>query len=531
MSEPQNQPVADYRDEDEIDLRELVRSLWETRFVVAVALLGFAGLFWLAVIALGARDGLTYTWETKVYFTFRGASAGEYPNGTPFSSADLLSPVVIQRVYERNDLEASGLSRSDFSDALSIAAYAPTREFIVERYRAQLERDQLTAAEISEIEEEFSAALERASQAQARLALTLRDGLLPDGSVLSDEVARKVLLDIPRVWSRYMTEEAGVFASDISLYSADAVENELFGLVDELASTHVIKQQFGLLASNVEALEELANSGAVHDPETGLRLSDIAARADWLENFVLEDIRAAALQLGVSSSPESSLRFFRTRIEDLDRRRALLETRAERVQQALQDYLTGQARSGQGAPARSGGSLVPDELRGGTTIPQFGSDFLDRLVELGSDSGDLQFRQDLTRERLEYTLEAAELQAEIDRMRQLVGLISDEGGRQAGSENVQQAALVVRERLTDLTDSLRELFQATERISQLLNELRYGGQEAVYNIVQPPGDADSPPLLLTRSNLQRFVLGAFLVAIVSVIGVFLFNMLRERESD
>ena len=73
MSEPQNQPVADYRDEDEIDLRELVRSLWETRFVVAVALLGFAGLFWLAVIALGARDGLTYTWETKVYFTFRGA--------------------------------------------------------------------------------------------------------------------------------------------------------------------------------------------------------------------------------------------------------------------------------------------------------------------------------------------------------------------------------------------------------------------------------------------------------------------------
>jgi hypothetical protein len=532
MNEPQYQPAVDDRHDDEIDLRELVRALWETRYVVGLALLGFAGLFWLAVIALGARDGLTYTWETRIYFTFSGASEGQYPNETPFSSADLLSPVVIRRVYEQNDLQSTGLSRSDFSDALSVAGYAPTREFIVQRYRSRLEQDRLTAAEISEIEEEFADALEQARQGQARLTLTLRDGLLPDGGVLSDELARKVLLDIPRVWSRYMTEEAGVFASDISLYSADAVEDGLFGAMGELVSTDVLKNKFGLLSSNVEALQELDNAGAVRDPETGLGLSDISAQADWLESFVLEDIRATALQLGVSGNPEVTPRFFRSRIDEMVRRKALLETRAERVQQALQDYLAGQARSSQ--VAGMGESIAPmrqNDLRGATTIPQFDSGFLDRLVELGADSGDIQFRQDLTRERLDYTLEAAELQAEIDRMTELVELIPGDGGDQQQSEDIRELAASIRPRLNAVTRELRELFLASERISTLLNELRFGGQEAIYNIVQPPGEATTPPLVLTRSNLQRFVLGAFLVVILSVMGVFLFNMLRERTGD
>lgn len=539
MNETHTAPEGDYRADDEIDLRELVRALWETRMVVAIALLGFAGLFWLAVIALGARDGITYTWETRVHFTFSGAEEGEYPSdedgenaeGTPFSSGDLLSPAVIRRVYEQNDLESTGLSRAEFSDALSVAAYAPTREFIVQRYRSQLERDRLSAAEISEIEQEFADALERASRGQARLTLTLRDGIAPTGAVLSDEMARKVLLDIPRVWARYMTEEAGVFASDISLYSVDAVEGEIFGLVDELVSTDVLKSKFGLLLSNVDALETLTNAGAVRDPETGLSLSDIRAQADWLEDFVLEDIRATALGLGVSSNPQVTLRFFRSRIEELMRRKSLLESRADRVEQALQAYLAGQSRAGQGARSSPGAPLLPDELRGGTTIPQFGSDFLDRLVELGSDSGDVQFRQDLTRERLDYTLEAAELQAEIDRLTQLVQLIDSDNGDSLADDGLQELMDSVRQRLDQVTTRLRDLFLATDRISERLNELRFGGQQAIYNIVQPPGEASTPPLVLTRSNLQRFVLGAFLVVILSVMGVFLFNMLRERGGD
>ena len=534
MNEPHQQSTdhsVEDRYEDEIDLRDLVRSLWETRFVVAIAVFGFAGLFWLAVIASTALEGLDYSWETRIHFHFDGASEGRYPNETPFSSADLLSPVVVQRVYEMNDLAATGLGRAEFSGALSVTGYAPTRAFILKRYRAQMERDELTASEVTEIEQAFAEELERAGLAQARLVLSLTETIVPDGSVMSDEVARKVLLDIPRVWARYMTEDTGVFASNTSLYSAEAIESDIFGLDDELITTDVIKDHFDLLASNLDALGELVNAGAVRDPETGLQLSDIEARATWLENFVLEDIRATTLQLGFPSNPLVTIRFFRNRIEELERQKVLLEARADRVQQALQDYLSGQAQSPSSTRRNGTPAMLPDGLRGGTTIPQFGSDFLDRLVELGSDSGDVQFRQNLTRERLDYTLEAAELQAEISRMNELVNAISNDSASRNQADTIPDEVIASRQRIDLIEVSLRELFLATERIGSRLNELRAGSQDAIYTIVRPPDEATSPYSILTRSNLQRFLLGAILVAMLSVIGVFLFNMLRERDQD
>lgn len=531
MTESGSAPDSAYRADDEIDLRELVRALWETRVPVVIALLGFAGLFWMAVMVLGVRDGIVYTWETDVHFTFEGAEEGQYPNESPFSTSDLLSPVVVRRVYELNDLESFGLSRAEFSDALSIASYAPAREFIVERYRSRLERDGLSATEIASLEEEFSEALERASRGQAVLTLTLRDGVLPNRSVLSDEMARKVMLDIPRVWAHYMTEETGIFASEISLYSADIMDSAAFEWMDGLVSTDVLKSQFGLLGRNLDALATLDNSGAVRDPETGLSLSDLRARAQWLENFVLEDIRAASIGLGLSGTPAATARFFQNRVEELTRRRQLLETRAQRIEQAMRAYVSGQSPTPL-AIAPAGGSDV-DELRGATAIPQFGSDFLDRLVQLGSDTGDLEFRQELTLEGLDYTLEAADIQAEIDRLARSIELMRGDAARDGDSAeaNFEELAAEMQQRVSDVSADLRDLFLATERINQRLNELRFGGQEAIYNIVQPPGEASTPALVLTRSNLQRFVLGAFLVVILSVMGVFLFNMLRERGGD
>ena len=529
MTEAGTSSEPAYRGDDEIDLRELVRAIWDTRVPVAMAVLGFTGLFWLAVTVFGVRDGMVYTWDARVHFTFNGAEEGQYPNETSFTSSDLLSPLVLRRVYELNDLESFGLSRADFSDALSIAAYAPTREFIVRRYRAHLDSGNLSSAEISRIEQQFSETLERASRGQAILTLTLRDGILPNQSVLSDEVARKVLLDIPRVWARYMTTETGVFASDVSLYSVDAMDSAAFDWMDGLASSDVLKGQFRLLNSNLDSLSNLANSGAVRDPETGMRLSDIGARAEWLENFVLEDIRATAMGLGLSETPEATARFFRNRVEELTRRKELLQTRARRIEEALQAYLTGQTPAPLALP--SAGGPGPDELRGATAIPQFGSDFLDRLVQLGSDTGDIEFRQELIRERLEYMLEAAEIQAEIGRLARSIDLLLDDSRVTEGLVGVDlhELAVGLQQRLSTVSDSLRDLFLATERINERLNELRFGGQEAIYNIVQPPGEASTPSLVFTRSNLQRFVLGAFLVMILSVMGVFLFNMLRERS--
>ena len=517
--------------DDEIDLRELIRSLWETRFVVALALLGFAALFWLAVMVLGASQGMVHTWKAGIQFTFTGINEGTYPNGEAFSSTDLLSPVVLGRVYADNELEAHGIDRSTFFNAVSISNVAPNREFVVQRFRRELDRDRLSLTEIREIEDEFSRALARAARGQAEISLTLREGLRPGQPTLPDALATKVLLDIPRVWSRYMTEETGMFASDLSLYSVDVLDSSMYREMDFLMAYDALKERFRLLRSNLNQLGSLRSVSTVRDPETGLRVTDIRALVGELEDFVLEDVLAPSVTARVSRNPEMVVRFFNNRVEDLERRRLLMDTRARRVEQALQDYVS----SGQSSGGEMAGMGMSDELRmmsAGTTIPQFGSDFLDRLVQLGSDSGDIQFRQNLSRERLDYLLEAAELQSEANRLQQLIALISGED-IPGGLDEDERVRLVqeVSEGLDQIVSEMRGLFLAVERIADRLNELRFGGQEAIYVVVRAPERADTPPLVLTRSNLQRFVLGAFLVLILSVMGVFLFNMLRDRGGD
>lgn len=521
-----------YRPDDEIDLRELVRAIWDTRVPVLLAVLGFTVLFWLGVMALGARSGLLYSWDTEIQFTFNGVNEGQYPDGTPFTPTDLLSPVIIQRVHEQNNLEEYGLSLANFSNALSISAYAPTRQFIVQRFRQELERAGSSSAEVSQVEQRFAQALERASRSYAILTLDLKDGLMPTHSVIDDQLARKVLLDIPRVWARYMTEEAGVFAEDLRLYSAQAITGSVLGVMDDIVLADIIKSRFSLLRSNIQAIKSLYNSGTVRDPETGLRLGDIEAQADWLEDFVLEEARATLVGGAVSTNRDATRRFFNGRIEQLSRQRDLWLQRAERVEEALQSYNRGSSGNASPTSGSSGGSVaLPEELRGGTTIPQFGSDFLDRLVELGGDSGDVSFRQNLTRERLDYYLEAADLQAEISRLQQLSDLIIDQEDIDQGELSAEMQAEIeaVEGQLERVSSGLENLVTATERIADRLNALRYGGQEAIYSVISPPGEASQPALFLTRSNLQRFVLGAFLVALIAVMGVFLYNMLRSRS--
>ncbi|RFF27854.1 MULTISPECIES: hypothetical protein [unclassified Wenzhouxiangella] len=533
MTQSQEYTPEHHYADDEIDLRDLVRAIWDTRVPVVAAVLLFAAVFWIGVGLFGAKQGVTYHWDALVQFSFTGVQDGEYPDESPFSSSDLLSPVVLRRVYEANNVEDYGLSRADFSEALSISAHAPNREFVVQRFRNRLAREQLSSAEIQELEEQFRDALDKASRGQARLSLTLRAGPLPRGGMLPEAIARKVLLDIPREWARYMTEEVGVFATDISLYSVDVLESSVLKNMDFLVAYDVLKDKFSLLSHNIEQLEELPNSANVNDPETGYRLSDIRALASELEEFVLQDTLSPTLATGVSRNPQLTIRFFRNRIDELRRQRDLMQTRAERVEQTLSDYNRSPQVVGGSA---QGGLTLPEGMQGGggTTIPQFGSDFLDRLVELGSDSGDIEFRQELSRERLDYTLQAAELESEIDRLARLIEMIEQQAaGEDAVDDGLDpdEMASELSTRMDDIMGSLRELFAASGRIAERMNELRYGSQEAIYNISKAPQEASMSAMILTRNNLMWFVLGSFLVAMVTVFGVFLVNMVKQRRES
>jgi hypothetical protein len=512
---------------DEIDLRELVRALWDTRVPVLLAVATFAVLFWLAVALLASRAGFVSSWDAELRFVFPGVEEGQYREGSPFSSSDLLASVIVNRVYDLNELDRYGLRRSQFANALSIAETAPNREFIVRRFEHELGRQGLSSAERNQLESEFTAELERASRGNATLSLVLTESLVPGQSQLPDSVARKILLDIPRVWAEYMTTETGLFAANLDLYSVSVVDRSIFRSLDFMLAYEALKEKFGLLSHNFAELRQVPSSVAIVDAETGMRLNDLQAVANELEAFVLEDTLGSSAITGAAIGSGLIEQFFRNRVAELERRRNLLQNKARQIEVTLNDYSriprAVQRPAVRGQPASEEGFLG-----GVSAIPQFGSDFLNQLVQLGGETGDVQFRQELSRERLDLLLESVQVNSEIERLNQLLNASIEQAvSGQADAALNEETVARTNEAVDNLVGELRDLFLATERLANQLSQFRQGGLDAIYSIARPPSRAPAESMVLTRSNLQRFVLGAVLIAILTVFGVFIRNMVRS----
>ena len=111
---------------DEIDLRELLRSVLATRVPVVISLLVVSIVFWVAQIALNFVNPEVYRYESRIDFIFDGVQEGQYPNGSPFALPDLLAPVVLNAVYDANEL-ADYSSRNQFISSFVVEPYTPGR--------------------------------------------------------------------------------------------------------------------------------------------------------------------------------------------------------------------------------------------------------------------------------------------------------------------------------------------------------------------------------------------------------------------
>ncbi len=112
-----------------------------------------------------------------------------------------------------------------------------------------------------------------------------------------------------------------------------------------------------------------------------------------------------------------------------------------------------------------------------------GDDFLSRLIALGVEGGDLGFRQELTRERLEYDLEAAGVASNIERLGALLTDMALPLQADASAYDMEQAFLEeISAQLDSLVASIRSLFEATERLADHIDALRHGEDGRMFSL-------------------------------------------------
>lgn len=431
-----------------------------------ILIVGFSLVYWSAAWLFSGNAPAQREYSALVQFNFPGADRGLYPNGSAFTSTDLLSPVVLARVIDQLELS---VTPEQLAARLQVVAHAPRTREVQREYQQRLSDSSLSRAELQELEAQFRTELQRATLGRARL-IFIQDQL----TNTSDWPAQQILQRVPAVWAEYVLNEAGFFEEPLDLLTADVVRASVIGSLDYMLVYDRFGELFAALRDNLALLREQPNSGRVRSLSRPMTLSDIEASANELENFVLEDALLPVLTEGLSAHPEATVQFFRERMRELARQQALMEARAERVEQVLADYGSA-ANSG----VRAGGA---EASRLGQ---QFGSEFLNRLVQLGADSGEMDFRQTLSRERLDFVLSAANRGAEIERLGRLVQRIEGElAGRNqvADAVDLEATRQQLEHNLQRIRTQLEELFVATEEIAQQLDRNRFSGGAALYSL-------------------------------------------------
>lgn len=461
---------------------------------------GFALIFslgyWGLSIALVDRQAVSSQWQAVVEFDFPGVDVGTYPDGSPFVHTDLLSTTLLQRALRQTGLDAN-LSAEALRERLIIMPAAPGRNVLISEYRERWELAE--PAEWATLEQRFLRDLTRQELAQARLVLQL-----------DSDQAPALLKSIVEQWADYVTNEARLFSPRIDLYSAQLVTLSTFAAADPILTYDRYRTLFELLNHNISTLQREPNIGRARSATDGFSISDLAAQASELRDFGLERLSTLILASGLtSSSPDLVRDLLQRRYQSLTRERQVLLAKVDQVDRAIEQYDVGLTDGVEHLDGAISESLVSGQQ------PSLDHGLVQQLVRLGRRAADAEFRQALSRERLDYALAATSIAAEKVRLQQL---IQDLDRSLVGNPDdaALAAAVDIEQTLAGMQQDLVRLFAASEELAVALGQLRFGRGSEIYrlNVFDTPIRA---PLVATPQALDRFWLLLTLVVLAAIL--------------
>jgi hypothetical protein len=229
------------------------------------------------------------------------------------------------------------------------------------------------------------------------------------------------------------------------------------------------------------------------------RLSDISRYA--LQSF--DDVLQESVRIpeGQIRSSERSLRELKSQQEEF-----LAQARVHR--QALVDYDAVRMQE-----ARAPGQADPRAVQQSNSL-QLQGDAIQRLINLGSQNKDAEFRQELTRKRVAAEVSANALEPQIDRLKRRIEASrkSTLKGDAAASDEVKSLANQIAGRLQEVGDALTRLQKV-----QTVRFLDDGG--VLYRV----GTVSAKP----SQSIASFLAIPFAVVIALTAGLLFFGSVRR----
>jgi len=483
------------QEKEKLQLRQVIGALKATWRIPLVATIVLLLLAITILIATRAQFPPTRTFISQIQFTFPSAESGRYPNNTLFSINELLDPAILGVVYDQLDLGKYNIDRSEFYDAFSIRSYIPAENEISERFRQQLADRRLTFAEREKLEQQLKAHL---AQAWRGAELTF---LPPRKPVIPVPVGRAIVQKVPLVWSQLVIEKKGVlripgFSAATNVMAPDTADRQPLPLaiLELLEAGQRLDTRLG-------ELSKMPGVGTVRDSVSGKSVNDLAWDLRAFQLFHVNPLRTQLVQYRFDDGGSSLAQLVERRINDFEIRAASTTKESEAIGDSIAQFV--QATSA--LRGRTTERKVPESgtVAGGTTIPQIGESFIDRIIDLTrrdrETEQDRTFIAERTQKQFENNQIVIKLRSEQNQWKELLADLRSDAVTRKELDNAKRGQLVADVRRA--TEVANANWAAMSRIEGEFAASRTGRTAEIYTSYPMFRDVVSNDVVLNTTVL------------------------------
>ena len=265
---------------------------------------------------------------------------------------------------------------------------------------------------------------------------------------------------------------------NVSLYSSALFDHSMIEGLDYLVAIDLVKQRINLVKENVTVLKRNPGANLAVDIKTGLTLEDILKLSQDLDEYELQNIQAPLLQLGISKNPDRVEMYFTFRLNNLERELNEIQSIVSTLEEAEVRYLSGNI-TGSGTESQSG-STQKNPI-GATMIPQFGDDFIDKVIALSQKSDDVGFRQGLNSQVIDLSKKAVLITSEISQIKEYLQLFKASNIGSQSNVDVEKKEKFESETESLILDALTKTKLYAEATNNISRSLKF--TESIYNTV------------------------------------------------
>ena len=497
-------------EQDEVDLRKFLGDVWATRKAVlcAVIIVTVVYLGFFAFKLIFFPPILTHS--LVIDFAFEEAKKEQYPNKSPFSIFDLIAPNFLAEIYTLNGLSRQEMPRPKFMHNFRIVPYAPAYKLISKKYDALLETRNIRTniGELQKLQDEMRKEL---NQLQTRAAvLSFRS----EWGAISQDTAENILLSVPKYWADKMVNEYDVLDLDVQMYSKVLFDEHQYKNLDYLVALDKIQVNIRLVSDSVTELLTFPNSQRVTDEKTGYNLLDLQKLIQDINNYDLNRLSSFIQELGISAEKDAVRLYYEHQINKLERDKEYQISQADLINQTLRDYIL-----------QLGNVTETRVVRGNTVdMVQASGDFLDRIAELVKQSEDLEYRQDLHDQYIQYKQESTRIEYEIAQKQALLKALDDEQ-RTRKTFGHRYEETLMQERFPVILSKMSEYMDILNRLHSKLSKENFGHDTKLYRIADAVETTGTIISFMDKAIFGLLIFGVVFVTVVVKM------MIRPREKS